>query len=133
MSALAGKVVAVVGASSGIGLATAERFAAEGADVVVMARGKDRLADVAAAIGKQATAVPVDAADPTSVRTAFAAIDDKFGRLDALLNVAGVARVRLIADATDDDIAFVIGTNFLGPIYTARSAIPLLQRAGGGD
>lgn len=128
---LDGRVVAVVGASSGIGLAAARACSEEGARVVMLARGQERLEMAAAPLG--ATAISCDVADPDSVRAAFARIDETFGRLDALLNVAGVARVRRIEDASDEDIAYVMGVNLLGPIYTTRAAIPLLRRAGGGD
>jgi len=133
VSRLEGKVVVVAGGTAGIGRATSERCAAEGAQVAVLARGADRLAEVCASIGDAATGIRCDIADPTSVRDAFAQIDAKFGRIDALLNIAGIARVRKIADASDDDIASVFGTNLLGPIYTIRAAVPLLRAAGGGD
>jgi NADP-dependent 3-hydroxy acid dehydrogenase YdfG len=128
---LQGKIVAVAGASAGMGLAASQMCVDEGATVVMMARGKDRLEQVATELG--ATPVVCDIADPHSVRAAFAQIDTQFGRLDALLNIAGVARIRKIVDATDDDIAFVMGVNLLGPIYTTRSAVPLMRAAGGGD
>jgi NAD(P)-dependent dehydrogenase (short-subunit alcohol dehydrogenase family) len=128
---LNGRVVAIAGASAGMGLAAAKMCAAEGATLVMMARGEDRLREEAAALG--AMAVVCDISDPNSVRSAFAEIDATHGKLDALLNVAGVARIRKIADATDDDISFVMGVNLLGPIYTTRSAIPLMRAAGGGD
>jgi NAD(P)-dependent dehydrogenase (short-subunit alcohol dehydrogenase family) len=99
----------------------------------MLARGKDRLETEAAAIGDAAVPIVCDIADPSSVGSAFGDIDDRFGKLDALLNVAGVARVRTIEDATDDDIDYVIGINLCGPIYTTRAAIPLLRKAGGGD
>src|SRR6266540_143815 len=130
---LHGRVVVVVGASAGIGLATARRCAAEGADVVMLARGRDRLVAAAAEVGDRATAIVCDITQPDSVRAAFGQIEAKFGKLDALLNVAGVARIRRIEDATDDDIAFVVGVNLLGPIYTTRAAIPLMRAAGAGD
>jgi len=129
---LAGKVVVVAGASSGIGRATAERFAAEGATVVMLARGRERLDEAVALVPGRASGIVCDIADPASVRSAFADVDARFGRVDVLLNVAGAARVCAIADASDEDIATVVGTNFLGPIYTTRSAIPLM-RASGGD
>ena len=97
----------------------------------MMARGKERLEQQAAELG--AMAVVCDIADPVSVRAAFAEIEAEHRKLDVLLNIAGVARIRKIADATDDDIAFVMGVNLLGPIYTTRSAIPLMRAAGGGD
>jgi NAD(P)-dependent dehydrogenase (short-subunit alcohol dehydrogenase family) len=120
-----------VGASAGMGLATAQLCAAEGAQVVMLARGKERLEQEASALG--ATAIVCDVMDPSSVRGAFAQIGAKFGRLNALLNVAGVARIRRIEDATDEDIQYVMGINLLGPMYTTRSAIPLMRAAGGGD
>lgn len=128
---LADRVIVVVGASAGIGLATAQLCAREGAKVVMLARGKARLEEEASAIG--ATPIVCDIADPSSVRAAFAEIDRVFGHVHALLNVAGVARIRKIEDATDEDIQFVLGVDLLGPIYTTREAIPLMRRVGGGD
>jgi NADP-dependent 3-hydroxy acid dehydrogenase YdfG len=130
---LADKVVVIAGASAGIGHATAIRCAAEGAHVVMLARGADRLAASAAQVGAAAMPIVCDIAQPNSVRAAFAEVAERFGRVDALLNVAGVARIRRIEDATDDDIAFVVGVNFLGPIYTTRAAVPLMRAAGAGD
>ena len=125
------RVLAVVGASAGMGLAIAQLCASEGAKVVMLARGKERLEKEATAIG--ATAIVCDVMDPSSVRAAFAQIGEKFGHLNALVNVAGVARIRRIEDASDEDIQYVMGINLLGPIYTTRSAIPLMRAAGGGD
>lgn len=133
MGALQDEVVVVAGASAGIGLAVARRCAAEGAEVVMLARGGERLAAAADEVGPRAVPLRCDIAQPDSVRAAFDRIADRFGRIDALLNVAGVARVRTIEHATDDDIAFVFGVNLLGPVYTTRAAIPLLRAAGGGD
>jgi NAD(P)-dependent dehydrogenase (short-subunit alcohol dehydrogenase family) len=127
------KVVVVAGGSAGIGKATARCFAHEGARVVVLARNKQRLDETVSEIGSGAIGIPTDIADPDSVRNAFAEVDERLGRLDVLLNVAGIARVRLIEEASDEDIAAVVGTNFIGAIYTTRSAIPLLRKAGGGD
>lgn len=127
------KVVVIVGASAGIGMAAARACAAEGARVVMLARGEQRLKAAAADIGAAATPIVCDITQPDSVRRAFAEVADKFGRVDVLLNVAGVARIRKIEDASDDDIAFVVGVNMLGPIYTTRAAIPLMRVAGGGD
>jgi NAD(P)-dependent dehydrogenase (short-subunit alcohol dehydrogenase family) len=130
---LQGKVVVVVGGSAGIGKATARCFAAAGATVVILARRQDRLDEAVAEIGSGAWGIATDAGDPNSVRAAFAQIEARHGHIDVLLNVAGVARVRRIEEASDEDIATVVGTNYLGPIYTTRAAIPLLRTAGGGD
>jgi NAD(P)-dependent dehydrogenase (short-subunit alcohol dehydrogenase family) len=99
----------------------------------MLARGAERLAAAAEEVGSRAVPLTCDIARPESVREAFARIEERFGRIDALLNVAGVARIRRIEDASDDDIAFVMGVNLLGPIYTTRAAVPLLRAAGGGD
>ena len=133
MRELDGKVVVVAGASTGIGRATAERFAASGANVVLLARRRERLDAAAAAIGERAVPIVADISDPDSVRSAFALVKERFGGLHALLNVAGAARARRIEEASDEDIAAVVGTNFLGPIYTTRAAIPLMKAVGGGD
>ncbi len=132
-SKLEGKVAVIAGGSSGIGKATAQLFAEQGAHVVLLARHKVRLDEAAEEIGSLALPIQTDIGDPDSVREAFARVETEFGRLDALLNVAGAARIRLIEEASDEDIAVVVGTNFLGPIYTTRSAIPLMKQAGGGD
>ena len=130
---LSGKVVVVAGASAGMGLATGAGLAAEGADVVMLARRYERLMLAAEDVGPASFPIVCDVTDPDSVRSAFAGVADRFGRVDALFNVAGVARIRRIEDATDDDIAFVFGVNLLGPIYTTRAAIPLMRAAGAGD
>jgi NAD(P)-dependent dehydrogenase (short-subunit alcohol dehydrogenase family) len=129
--ALRNRVIVITGASSGIGLATARRCVEEGAQVVALARGRERLETRATEIG--ATPVVCDIADPDSVRSAFCEIEQRWGGIHALLNIAGSARIRRIEDAGDDDIASVFGANLLGPIYTSRAAIPLLRRSGGGD
>src|SRR5215212_10972405 len=130
---LRGKVVVIAGASAGIGLAASVTCADEGADVVMLARGAERLTAAATQTGGRAVPIVCDIVSPDSVRSAFAQIENTFGKVDALLNVAGVARIRRIEQATDDDIAFVMGVNLLGPIYTTRAAIPLMRVAGGGD
>jgi NAD(P)-dependent dehydrogenase (short-subunit alcohol dehydrogenase family) len=120
------KVCVVAGGSAGIGLATARLFAARGATIVMLARGGVRLGEAAASVGPNAVPVVADISDPDDVRRAFEIIAERFGRVDVLLNVAAVARVRWLEEATDEDIAHVIGVNLLGPIYTVRAAIPLM-------
>jgi NADP-dependent 3-hydroxy acid dehydrogenase YdfG len=128
-----GKVVVASGASAGVGRAAARRFAGEGATVVLLARRKDRLDEAAQEIGPQAVPIATDVGSSSSVRRAFSQIEAQFGRIDVLVNSAGVTRVRLIEEASDEDIAISLSTNLLGPIYTTRSAIPLLRASGGGD
>lgn len=131
--AMAGKIVAVTGATSGSGRAVARRFVAEGATVAFLARGKERLMAETAPLGNRAVPVVADVSDPDSVRAAFGEIEERFGRLDVLVNNAAVYRPCLVADLSDHDIGRQVATNLLGPIYTCRAAVPLLRAAGGGD
>jgi NAD(P)-dependent dehydrogenase (short-subunit alcohol dehydrogenase family) len=131
--ALQDKVAAVTGATSGSGRAIARRFAAEGAQVVLLARGKERLVADAEQLGANAIGVATDVGDADSVRQAFAEIEQRFGRLDILVNNAGVHRPCFVEELSDFDIERQVRTNYLGPVYTCRAAIPLLRAAGGGD
>jgi NAD(P)-dependent dehydrogenase (short-subunit alcohol dehydrogenase family) len=130
---LAGKVAAITGATSGSGLAIAKLFAAEGASVVVMARGEARLKALEAALGPNVTGVVADVGDPDSVRAAFGVISERFGKLDILINNAGLQRPCPLHELGDNEISAQVGTNLLGPIYTCRAAVPLLRAAGGGE
>ena len=130
---LAGKVAAVTGATSGSGRGIAKRFAAEGAHVFMLARGPERLKDLEAELGSGVTGIPTDVGDPDSVRAAFAQIEGAQGKLDILINNAGIYRPCPLEQLSDEDILAQVRTNYLGPIYTCRSAIPLMRVAGGGD
>jgi NAD(P)-dependent dehydrogenase (short-subunit alcohol dehydrogenase family) len=130
---LAGKVAAVTGATSGSGRAIGKRFAAEGADVFLLARGPERLKELEAELGSGVTGISTDVGDPDSVRAAFAQIEKSHGKLDILINNAAIYRPCPLEELSDEDILAQVKTNYLGPIYTCRSAIPLLRAAGGGD
>jgi NAD(P)-dependent dehydrogenase (short-subunit alcohol dehydrogenase family) len=67
------------------------------------------------------------------VRAAFAAIEGRFGKIDILVNNAAVYRPCFVAELSDLDIERQVSTNFLGPVFTCRAAIPLMRAAGGGD
>jgi NAD(P)-dependent dehydrogenase (short-subunit alcohol dehydrogenase family) len=128
-----GKVAVVSGGSTGVGRAVAKLLAENGAQVVLLARRADRLEAAAREMDGSVLTIPTDVGNGESVRAAFAEVEKKFGRVDILLNSAGVARVRAIEETADEDIAACIGTNLMGPIHTIRSAVPLLRAAGGGD
>jgi NAD(P)-dependent dehydrogenase (short-subunit alcohol dehydrogenase family) len=130
---LAGKVAAITGATSGSGLAIAKLFATEGASVVLLARGESRLKALEDTLGPNVTGIPTDVSDPDSVRAAFSLIAERFGKLDILINNAGIQRPCAIEALGDNEISAQVGTNLLGPIYTSRAAIPLLRAAGGGE
>ena len=130
---LAGKIAAITGATSGSGLAVAKLFAAEGAQVILMARGEPRLRALEAELGPAAIGVVTDVGQPNSVRAAFDVVAERFGKLDILINNAAVQRPCHFEELPDEDISAQVRTNLLGPIYTSRAAIPLLRAAGGGD
>ncbi|MEX1008101.1 MAG: SDR family oxidoreductase [Acidimicrobiia bacterium] len=133
MGAVDGKVAAVTGATSGSGRGIAQRFVEEGASVLMLARGAERLAEVAAELGDRAIPVATDVGDPDSVRAAFQEIESRFGKLDILINNAAIYRPCAVELLSDGDILRQVSTNFLGPVYTCRAAIPLMRAAGGGD
>ena len=130
---LEGKIAVVTGASSGSGLGIARRFVEEGATVVMLARGGERLEQTAKGLGSTAIPVVADVGDPGSVGRAFSDIGDRFGRVDILVNNAAVYRPCLVELLSDLDIEQQMRTNLAGPVYTCRAAIPLLRAAGGGD
>jgi NADP-dependent 3-hydroxy acid dehydrogenase YdfG len=128
-----GKVAVIAGASMGVGRATAIRLAEDGATVVLLARRKLLLDEVVELIGPSAVPIVTDVTNSHEVRSAFEQIATQFGYIDVLINSAGASRIRLIEEASDDDIAVTVNTNIVAAIYTTRSAIPLLRAAGGGD
>src|SRR5690606_4525195 len=111
----------------------AKRFVDEGASVVMLARGRQRLEEVAAEYGDAALPVVTDVGDPDSVGAAFKDVDRRFGKLAILVNNAAVYRPCAVERLSDQDIIRQVSTNFLGPVYTSRAAIPLMRAAGGGD
>jgi NAD(P)-dependent dehydrogenase (short-subunit alcohol dehydrogenase family) len=130
---LDGKVAVITGASSGSGIGITRRFLAEGASVVMLARGKERLEGVARELGGRAFPITTDVGDPESVKAAFGEIGERFGKLHVLINNAAVYRPCAVEKLSNSEIERQIATNLAGPIYTARAAIPLLRAAGGGD
>jgi NAD(P)-dependent dehydrogenase (short-subunit alcohol dehydrogenase family) len=133
---LAGRVVFVTGASSGIGAAAARLFAREGATVVAAARRIDRTESLAAALrdqGLRASAVLCDVRDEDSVRAAIAATVAEHGRLDGAFNNAGVGGAgRLLHEISVDTFDEVIATNLRGVFLCMKHEIPAMLETGGG-
>jgi NADP-dependent 3-hydroxy acid dehydrogenase YdfG len=129
---LDGTVALVTGASSGIGAATARQLAAQGAAVVVAARRADRLDELVAEIGSaggRALAVECDVADRDQATGLVARAVDEFGRLDTLVNNAGLMLLGPIVDADPEDWERMISVNVEGLLACAHAALPHLLDA----
>ena len=130
---LEGKIALVTGASRGMGFAIAERFAAEGAQVAMLARGRKELEQAAKSIGERASAHACDIADPDQLRAVFEDLRARCGGLDILINNAALATPNPIAETLDSDAQKEVAVNILGPLYCCREAIPLMRARGRGD
>ncbi|WP_371579543.1 SDR family NAD(P)-dependent oxidoreductase [Streptomyces sp. NBC_01314] len=129
---LSGTVALVTGASSGIGAATARRLAEDGASVALVARRKDRLIELAAEIEKAGGIALVVEADITDRAQAEAAVQrtvEHFGRLDTLVNNAGLMLLGPVVGADADEWERMIAVNVQGLLYTTRAALPHLLKA----
>ena len=134
MKRFADKVVLVTGAASGIGRATAERLASEGATLVLTDVNVDGLAETAQTCrdgGSTVTELTSDVSDEGSVRDTVAAAVDAAGRLDVLVNVAGILQFKHMHETTLDDWNRIIGVNLTGTFLMCREAIPHLLASGG--
>jgi len=131
---LAGTVVAVTGASAGIGRATARLLVEAGAKVAITARREERLAELEAELGSDSVVwVAGDIADATTNTRLVEAALEKFGRLDSLVASAGIGIYGGIVDGTDQEMQTMIDTNFTGTVWGVRSVVPTFLKAGGGD
>jgi meso-butanediol dehydrogenase/(S,S)-butanediol dehydrogenase/diacetyl reductase len=130
MSDLTGKVALVTGASSGLGAAVAQLFAARGATVFGISRDAEKMADVFSEVPGGAYR-SVDIASPEACAQAVTHCVETFGRVDALINVAGFHKMRHTRDVTDDDWAYDLAVNLNGPFFLIRAALPHLLEAGG--
>ena len=135
MSSLNGLVVAITGASAGIGRACAERLAQDGAHVVLSARRGDRLDVVAAAIvsaGGRALAVPGDVTRPEDMQTLVSRAVAEFGRLDVMICNAGIGFHGTLAESSPSISKRLVDANVLGTIYAAHAAGEVFVRQNSG-
>ncbi len=134
MSETTQKAALVTGAARGIGLATAKRFLAEGWRVALLDIDGDNLQRTYSAIAKpdMTLAIACDVADAEGVGRALATVAEKFGRLDALVNNAGIAIFKPILDVSFEDWSRVLAVNLTGPFLCAQAAAPLMRDSGGG-
>ncbi len=135
MAELDDKVAVVTGASSGIGEATAEALAAEGASVVVAARREERLADLSKRIegnGGRVLAAACDVADEGQAHGLIQKAEEEFGRVDILVNNAGVMLLSTVGKGLSEEWRQMFDVNVLGLLYTTDAAIETMKRQGSG-
>jgi 3-oxoacyl-[acyl-carrier protein] reductase len=132
---LEGRACVVTGASRGIGLAVAERLCGEGALVVLVARSAQPLADAVSrcsAAGGEAEALVLDITEPDAGERMVAAASERFGGLDVLVNNAGTAKRRALADVTDEEWNAAFQLNVMAPMRAMRAALPAMAERGWG-
>jgi NAD(P)-dependent dehydrogenase (short-subunit alcohol dehydrogenase family) len=124
---LANKTALITGGNSGIGLATARLFVAEGAQVVITGRNQDTLDAAAAELGPQALAINADVTDPQAITRAVAAAVDRFGKLDIVFANAGIAGATPVGETTAEAFDRIIRTNVSAVFFTVQAAAPHLN------
>ncbi len=130
---LTGKTVLITGASKGIGAATARIFAKSGANVALVARNRDAIADLAGEIGEKAIAIPCDVSRFWEVEAAVNASLKAFGSLDILIGNAGVIEpISHLATSDPEAWGHAVDINLKGVYNGMRAAMPVMQDAGGG-
>lgn len=127
------RVVVITGASRGIGAAAARVFAAAGAKVALLARSQGAIDEIAAAIGGSAMALRCDVADWAEVDACLRAVHGRFGRLDVLINNAGVIDpIARLESASPRDWGAAVDVNLKGVFHGIRAALPIMKAQGGG-
>ena len=127
MSKLKDKVAVITGGNSGIGLATAKRFAAEGAKVIITGRRKQAVDEAAASIGSGAAGIVADAANLDDTDRMIEHIRQEHGRIDVLMINAGVAPFMPFAESDEASFDLVFDINVKGLYFTLQKALPLLD------
>ncbi len=127
------KTVIVTGASSGIGEAAARSFVAAGANVVLASRSQEALAALATEFGQErALAIATDVTQRDQVDALVDGAVERFGRLDVMVNNAGVGLIAGIAELDPDDFERLFQVNLMGPLYGMQAAIRAMRKTGGG-
>jgi NAD(P)-dependent dehydrogenase (short-subunit alcohol dehydrogenase family) len=132
---LRGRVVLITGGSRGLGLELAREYAARGAHLGLVARNQRELLraqDELASRGARVIIVSADVRDRGEVERAVASVATHFGRLDVLVNNAGIISVGPLEHMTIEDYQDAMAVHYWGPLYAIRAALPRLRRAGGG-
>ena len=136
MGRLDGKVAAITGGASGIGEATARLFAEEGAQVAIADTNAERGRSIADQIKAQGRARPIRG-DPNRARVGLVAFiraaREQYGRLDVLVNNAGMRLYQTVVDASEESWDAILAVNVKGYAFCAKAAIPMMRQGGGGS
>jgi NAD(P)-dependent dehydrogenase (short-subunit alcohol dehydrogenase family) len=127
MGKLEGKVAVVTGGSTGIGLATAKRFVAEGAYVFITGRRKNELAAATKEIGKNVTAVQSDASNLADLDRLYATVKKEKGTVDILFANAGIGELAPLGAISEQHFDSIFGVNVRGVLFTVQKALPLMH------
>ncbi|MBZ9706666.1 glucose 1-dehydrogenase [Mesorhizobium sp. ESP7-2] len=130
MGRLEGKIVVITGGNSGIGLATAKRFVAEGAEIFITGRRQEELDRAVEEIGSAVTAVHGDVSRLDDLDRLFAAVRAKSGRIDVLFANAGLGKLAPLGAIDEASFDLTFDVNVKGTLFTVQKALPLM-RAGG--
>jgi NAD(P)-dependent dehydrogenase (short-subunit alcohol dehydrogenase family) len=130
MGKLEGKVAVVTGGNSGIGLATAKRFVADGAYVFITVRRKPELDAAAKEIGERITAVQGDVAKLEDLDRLYETIKRTTGRVDIVFANAGTAEIVPVGQITEEHFDRIFGINVKGLVFTVHKALPLMRDGG---
>ena len=124
---LTNKVALITGGNSGIGLATAKIFLAEGAKVIITGRNPETLAAAEKALGGNVLALKVDVTDVAATEKVFAEAAEKFGKFDVVFANAGIGGVTAIGQTTLEQFNNIVSTNLTAVFFTVQSALPHLN------
>jgi len=133
---LAGKVVVITGGGTGIGRAIAVAFAQDGARVVVAGRRREKLEEAIALLkqlGGEGLAAECDVTKAADTERLVKTAEDRFGKVDVLVNNAGVLSVSTVETISEADWDRLMATNVKGPFLMSRAVLPAMRRAGGGS
>lgn len=131
MQNFSGKVVLITGASSGVGMALARKFAGLGSKLVLVARRGDILETLKSELNRpdeDILTIAADIAKPTDLEAAVKQVEAKYGQLDVLINNAGIVDTEPLENITAERVQAIITTNLIAPINLTRLALPLLRK-----
>ncbi|MDT5100549.1 MAG: hypothetical protein QOC76_4286 [Mycobacterium sp.] len=129
-NALRNKTAVITGGGTGIGLAIAKRFVAEGARVFITGRRKEVLDAAVAEIGSGAEAVPADSANLDDLDRLYTTVRDRAGSLDIVVANSGSGVLAPLGEITEEQVDQTLGTNVKGVVFTVQKALPLLTDKG---